>query len=271
VNETKPSMITLDHVWLTLGDRLILKDVSLDVQPGKTRVILGGSGSGKTTILRLILGLYRADRGSIRIEGQEISHLAEREMFRIRQEMAMVFQNAALFDSLTVRENVGYRLWEHGRLLSDEQIEQTVQESLKFVGLEDTPEKMPAELSGGMRKRVGIARALASGAKVLLYDEPTAGLDPINTCMVSRLIQKLKTKGVTQVVVTHDLETAYQVADHIVMIIKGRVLFDGTPDEIRHSGNPAIREFLDPGSMPSEWRPQPKGDEGVARQQADLL
>lgn len=263
-------MITLKSVWLTLGDRQVLKDVSLDVQPGETRVILGGSGSGKTTILRLILGLCKPDRGSICVAGQEITTLHEQDLTQVRQQMAMVFQNAALFDSLTVRENVGYRLWEQG-ILSDEEIERIVLESLRFVGLEDTLDKMPAELSGGMRKRVGIARALASGATVLLYDEPTAGLDPINTCMISRLIQRLKTKGVTQIVVTHDLQTAYEIADRLVMISKGRELFDGTPEELKHSDDPGVREFLDPGSLPSEWRPQPKADEGMARQRGDLL
>jgi phospholipid/cholesterol/gamma-HCH transport system ATP-binding protein len=250
-------MITLHDVTLTLGDRKILKNVSLDVQPGETRVILGGSGSGKTTILRLILGLYHPDQGSITVAGQEISTLSERELFTVRQQMAMVFQSAALFDSLTVRDNVGYRLWEQ-RCLPDEQIEQIVRESLRFVGLEDTLDKMPAELSGGMRKRVGIARALASGAKILLYDEPTAGLDPINTCVITRLIQRLKTKGVTQVVVTHELDVAYAVADRLAMIHKGRVLFDGTAEELKQSDKAPVREFLDPNNLlPSEWKPQP--------------
>ncbi|MEW6544136.1 MAG: ATP-binding cassette domain-containing protein [Nitrospirota bacterium] len=252
-------MIALENVWLQLGDRMVLRDISLDVQSGETRVILGGSGSGKTTILRLILGLYRPDKGSILVGGRDITRLSELDLFEVRQEMAMVFQGAALFDSLTVRENVGYRLWER-RLLSDEEIEQIVQESLRFVGLEDTLDKMPAELSGGMRKRVGIARALASGAKVLLYDEPTAGLDPVNTCMVNRLIARLKEKGVTQVVVTHDLPTAYEVADRIVMVQKGRSVFDGTSEQLRSSDERAVREFLDPSSLPQEWTPAPNAD-----------
>jgi phospholipid/cholesterol/gamma-HCH transport system ATP-binding protein len=154
-------MIEFENVWLSLGDRLILKDVSFAVQPGETRVILGGSGSGKTTLLRLALGLYRPDKGGIKVAGRDITGLPEGDLFGMRQQMAMVFQDAALFDSLSVRENVGYRLWEQG-LLSDEEIEQKALESLRFVGLDDILDKMPAELSGGMRKRVGIARALAS-------------------------------------------------------------------------------------------------------------
>lgn len=252
-------MIEFANVWLTLGDRLILKDVSFSVQPGETRVILGGSGSGKTTLLRLALGLYRPGKGTITVAGQDITGLPERDLFGIRQQMAMVFQDAALFDSLSVRENVGYRLWEQG-LLSDEEIEQKALESLCFVGLDDILDKMPAELSGGMRKRVGIARALASGAKTLLYDEPTAGLDPINTCVIGRLILRLKTMGVTQVVVTHDLDTAYRVADRMILIIKGRLAFDGTPDELRGCDQPEVRQFLDPGSMPSEWKPSPNSN-----------
>jgi phospholipid/cholesterol/gamma-HCH transport system ATP-binding protein len=247
-------MIAYDHVRLILGGRVILKDVAFKVMPGETLVILGGSGSGKTTLLRLALGLFRADQGRVVVAGRDITHLSDEELVEIRQQMAMVFQNAALFDSLTVRENVGYRHWESGRL-PDEEINRIVCESLRFVGLEDTLEKLPAELSGGMRKRVGIARALASGAKTLLYDEPTAGLDPVNTVMVNRLILSLKSTGVTQVVVTHDLETAYRVADRIVLVLRGRLLFDGTPDELRRSEQPHIREFLDPERLLTEWKP----------------
>ncbi len=244
-------MIELKGVRLTLGDRQVLQGISFGVQPGETKGILGGSGSGKTTILKLILGLFRPDRGSIRVAGQEITGLREQDLTQIRQNMAMVFQGAALFDSLTVRENVGYRLWEQGGL-SDEVIEQKVRESLQFVGLEDAIDKMPADLSGGMRKRVGIARALASGAKVLLYDEPTAGLDPINSFMICHLIMRLKAKGVTQVVVTHDLDIAFRVADRIVMIQDGSIIFEGTAEELGGSQDPAIRGFLDPGSLPPE-------------------
>jgi phospholipid/cholesterol/gamma-HCH transport system ATP-binding protein len=166
--------------------------------------------------------------------------------------MAMVFQSAALFDSLTVHENVGYRLSEHGTY-PEERIEQIVRESLQFVGLADTMDKMPGELSGGMRKRVGIARALASGAQLLLFDEPTAGLDPINTSLIIRLILRLKHKGVTQVVVTHDLETAYAVADRIIMLHQGRVVFEGTRTELQQCNHPAVRAFLHPGrTVPEE-------------------
>jgi len=244
-------MISLEGVWLTLGDRQVLQGISFEVQPGETKVILGGSGSGKTTILRLILGLFRPDRGLIRVAGEEISVLREQDLAQIRQNMAMVFQGAALFDSLTVRENVGYRLWEQARS-SDEVVEQKVRESLQFVGLEDAIDKMPADLSGGMRKRVGIARALASGAKILLYDEPTAGLDPINSFMICHLIMRLKTKGVTQVVVTHDLDIAFRVADRIVMIQDGSIIFEGTPEELGGCQDPAIRGFLDPSSLPPD-------------------
>jgi phospholipid/cholesterol/gamma-HCH transport system ATP-binding protein len=242
-------LLQFEGVVLALGGREVLHDISFRVERGETKVILGASGSGKSTILKLILGLLRPDRGAIRIEGSNIARLKERELQRCcREQMAMVFQNAALFDSLTVRENVGYRLWER-RAMSDEEIENTVEESLRFVGLDDVLDKMPAELSGGMRKRVGIARALASGAPVILYDEPTAGLDPINTCLITRLILKLKTKHVTQIVVTHDLPTASRVADSVLLIQEGRVVFEGTPEALKRSDDPDVRLFIDPGSV----------------------
>jgi phospholipid/cholesterol/gamma-HCH transport system ATP-binding protein len=241
-------MITLKQVDLTLSDRRILTAVSFDIPAGETKVILGGSGSGKTTILRLILGLFRPDHGSVTVDGEDISQLPEHELPRIRQKMAMVFQGAALFDSLTVRENVGYRLWEQGRM-PDESVELIVRQSLQFVGLEESIDSMPADLSGGMRKRVGIARALASGSEIILYDEPTAGLDPINAYAICHLIMRLKSKGVTQVVVTHDLDLAFHVADRIVMIQEGRIVFQGAPSELSRRDDPAIRGFLDPSTL----------------------
>jgi len=242
------ALLDLEGVTLALGGREVLHDISFRVQRGETKVILGASGSGKSTILKLVLGLIRPDRGSIRIDGRDITQLKERELQRCcREQMAMVFQNAALFDSLTVRENVGYRLWERGTMPDDE-IEKIVLENLQFVGLDDVIEKMPAELSGGMRKRVAIARALTSGSQVILYDEPTAGLDPINTCLITRLIKKLKSTSFTQIVVTHDLETADSVADSILMIQRGHIIFEGTAQELTQSPDPEVRFFIDPSS-----------------------
>src|SRR5438094_8263526 len=218
-------MIRFKDVCMKLHGRAVLKDFSLEIPSGETAVILGGSGGGKTTMLRLILGLRRPDSGSIRVDGQELVGLPERDMVPIRARMAMVFQGSALFDSLSVRENVGYRLYEE-QSLPDDAIERKIVESLCFVGLEDTLEKMPAELSGGMRKRVAIARALACSPEVILYDEPTAGLDPINTHLINELICRLqKEECLTQVAVTHDLDTAYCVADRLRLIHRGDKLF----------------------------------------------
>jgi phospholipid/cholesterol/gamma-HCH transport system ATP-binding protein len=245
---TPAALLAVRNVSLILGERQVLHDVSFHVKTGETRVILGASGSGKTTILKLVLGLIKPDSGKILVDGHDIAHASERELQPWRQRMAMVFQGAALFDSLSVAENVGYRLWDHGTM-DDQAIEKIVLESLRFVGLEDMADKMPGELSGGMRKRVGIARAVATGAEILLYDEPTAGLDPLNTCLISRLMITLKTRGATQVIVTHDLETAYRVADRIVMIARGRVLFDGTGPELQTSRDPEVRAFIDAPAM----------------------
>lgn len=247
------AIVRLQHVFLTFDGNPVLHDISFDVAEGETTVIVGGSGSGKTTILRLILGLLRPDRGTVTVAGHDLSLLSEHKLTRIRRNMAMVFQSAALFDSLSVRENVGYRLWEEHRL-ADEQIEKIVRQSLQFVGLDDAIDKMPGELSGGMRKRVGIARALASGASLRLYDEPTAGLDPVNAFAIGHLIQQLKTNGETQIVVTHDLDLAFRVADHLVMIQQGRVAFSGSPQALAGQQDTAIRGFLDPASLLPEER-----------------
>ena len=256
-------MIRFSNVFLKFDGRQVLKNLSMDVPAGQTQVILGGSGCGKTTTLRLILGLLYPESGSIVIDGREIVGMTERQMASIRAKMAMVFQGAALFDSLTVRENVGYRLWEEGAL-DNETIEQRVVESLRFVGLEDTLDKMPAELSGGMKKRVAIARALACKPKIILYDEPTAGLDPINTHLVSDLVCQLhREEQVTQVVVTHDLETAYRVANSLIMIHRGEKIFDGSVDTLQASDDPRIRTFLKPEEVLAEPGCFPHKDGGI--------
>jgi phospholipid/cholesterol/gamma-HCH transport system ATP-binding protein len=242
-------VIEIKGVSLSLDDRQILKNISMKVLPGETMVIVGGSGSGKTTILRLILGLIRPDSGHILIEGQDVVNLSEEQMADIRGKMALVFQGSALFDSLSVGENVGYRLWEQG-LLDEETIEQKVMESLRFVGLDNIADSMPAELSGGMKKRVAIARALASSPHLILYDEPTAGLDPVNTHIIKELICRLHTKEhVTQVVVTHDIETAYRIADHFIMIQLGEQVFNGTIKELKASTDQRILAFLHPEAV----------------------
>jgi phospholipid/cholesterol/gamma-HCH transport system ATP-binding protein len=256
-------VIRFSNVSLKFDGRYVLKDLSFEVPAGATQVILGGSGCGKTTTLRLLLGLLHPESGSILIDGQEIVGLTERQIAPIRAQMAMVFQGAALFDSLSVRENVGYRLWEEGTL-DDDAIEQRVVESLRFVGLEDTQDKMPAELSGGMKKRVALARALACKPKLILFDEPTAGLDPINTHLVSELICRLhQEEQVTQVVVTHDLETAYRVADRLIMIHRGEKIFDGSVDALQTSEDPRIRTFLKPAEVLAEPGCFPCKDGGV--------
>jgi phospholipid/cholesterol/gamma-HCH transport system ATP-binding protein len=256
-------VIRFSNVSLKFDGRYVLKNLSFEVPAGATQMILGGSGCGKTTTLRLILGLLHPESGSILINGREIVGLMERNLISIRAQIAMVFQGAALFDSLSVRENVGYRLWEKGTL-DDDTIEQRVVESLCFVGLEDTVNKMPAELSGGMKKRVAIARALACKPNLILYDEPTAGLDPINTHLVSELIGRLhQEEQVTQVVVTHDLETAYRVADRLIMIHRGEKIFDGSVDALRASDDPRIRTFLKPEEVLAEPGCFPHKDGGI--------
>jgi len=248
-NTLRSAMIQFTDVSVRFGDRQVLKNISMTVPFGETLAILGGSGAGKTTILRLIEGLWQPDTGSIMIDGQEIVGLSEQRMTRVRNTMALVFQGAALFDSLTVQENVGYRLWEQG-VLSEKTIESKIAESLHFVGLDDTAEAMPGELSGGMKKRVAIARALASHPRLILYDEPTAGLDPINTHIIRELICRLHSQDhVTQIVVTHDVETAYQVADHLIMIHQGEKVFDGTVPELKMSDDERVQAFLHPNAV----------------------
>ena len=223
----------------------VLRGLSFEVPKGVRFVVMGGSGSGKTVCLRLVAGLIRPDAGQIRVFGRNIEHLSEEALLPIRRRLGYVFQGAALFDSLTVYGNVAYALHEHSSL-DEGAVAARVRHLLSLVGLdEDVLPKLPAELSGGMRKRVGIARALAIEPEVLLFDEPTAGLDPTNSKMVTDLIAALGT-GVcdTAVIVTHDIELANSVADRLAILVDGRFAATGTPEEVRASRDPAVQAFL---------------------------
>jgi phospholipid/cholesterol/gamma-HCH transport system ATP-binding protein len=260
-------VISLRDVHLSF-DRPILQGVSFDLAPGTTKIVLGGSGSGKTTILRLILGLLRPDAGSIHVDGTDVGRLSEEDLRPMRLKIGMVFQEGALFDSLTVGENVGYRLVEDGNV-SEEEIEMRVREMLGFVGLEPLYERMPSELSGGQRRRVAFARALVARPQIMLYDEPTTGLDPITATTITDLIVKVRDlDGVTSILVTHQLRDAFNVArtfmsrengefvpkvvkdlstlegTEFMMLRDGVVEFRGTPHELQTSDDPYIREFL---------------------------
>jgi len=249
-------------------DRPILQGVSFDLAPGTTKIVLGGSGSGKTTILRLILGLLKPDVGSIQVDGTEVGRLGEEELRPFRLKIGMVFQEGALFDSLTVGENVAYRLVEDGEM-PEAEIEARVREMLGFVGLEKFYERMPSALSGGQRRRVAFARALVARPQIMLYDEPTTGLDPITATTITDLIAKVRDlDGVTSILVTHQLRDAFNVArtfmarengeffprvvedlstlegTEFMMLREGVVEFKGTPHELQTSEDPYIREFL---------------------------
>ncbi len=238
-------LIEVDDVWKAFEAAPVLQGVSAAVGRGETLVIMGGSGSGKTVMLRLIAGLLRPDRGQIRLFGRNIERLSEEELLPLRRRMGYVFQGAALFDSLTVLDNVAYPLREHTRL-DDAEIRDRVAKFLGLVGLgEEVLPLLPSELSGGMRKRVGIARALVIEPEVLLFDEPTAGLDPTNSRLVSELISQVHT-GVcdTAVVVTHDLELTKTVATRVAILVDGRFAALGTLAAVLGSDDPAVRAFL---------------------------
>ena len=240
------AVVALHNVSLAF-DEPVLEDVSFSVLPGETVAVVGESGTGKSTILKLMLRLLVPDSGQVCIDGQDITGLSFDEALAVRQKMGMVFQGAALFDSMTVFENVAYPVREHTDL-SEEEIEQRVREKLQFVDLdpERVMEQFPAELSGGMRKRVGLARAIVGEPQILLYDEPVTGLDPVNAVAVDRLITDIAERThVTSIVVTHDVEGALSISDRVSLLEGGRLRFLGTPDEFRRSDDPLVRAFAD--------------------------
>jgi phospholipid/cholesterol/gamma-HCH transport system ATP-binding protein len=259
--------IVLEHVSLAFDDKVVLKDVSFELRPSHTKIILGGSGSGKSTILKLILGLLKPDGGKIIVNGKRVDTMNELELMEMRADIGMVFQEGALFDSLSVDENVGYKLYEESRM-PEEDAYRRVEEVLGFVGLHEFIDRMPSELSGGQRRRVAIARAMAAKPGILLYDEATTGLDPITAMSVDEEMVKLRDlEGVTSIIVTHQLRDAFFVATYeavrqnrhltftpadakkadeaeFIMLKDGVVTFEGNASELRASSDPYIREFL---------------------------
>ncbi len=262
-------MIEFVNVKKSFDDDVILDGVSFKIARGETKIILGASGSGKSTILKLLLGLIKPDSGQILLENEDITQMSERELGPIRRQMGMVFQEGALFDSLSVRENVGYRLFEEGKI-SEEEAEISIRRLLGFVGLEEAIDKMPAELSGGMKRRAGLARALVGNPRLVLYDEPTAGLDPITKRTIVELMIKLRDlEGVTSIFVTHDLRAAGIIASeyavvndqgdisilrggdslcllnvHFMLLEEGKIHFEGSYQDLFHSDEPHIRQFV---------------------------
>jgi len=222
----------------------VLAGVDLDIKRGETITILGGSGTGKSVLLKLISGLEKPEKGAIRIDHRNIIPLDEDELVPIRKKIGMLFQGAALFDSLSAGENVAYPIREHFRL-AEKDIQRIVREKLRLVGLDGVEEKMPAELSGGMKKRVGLARAIAIDPEIILYDEPTTGLDPANTQRINQLIVELqRILKVTSIVVTHDLDSAYQVTDRLALLHQGRIAMKGTKKEFKASAIREVQDFI---------------------------
>ena len=242
-------MIELKKVHFSYGDKPVLEDVSFEVQDSESVVIMGPSGSGKSTVLRLILGLEYPQQGEVFVDHKNICLLKQKELREVRKKIGMVFQDGALFDSLTVGENVGYYLIEHSKLSWDE-IEERARIMLGFVDLDadELIDKLPAQLSGGMRRRVAIGRALLStDPKIMLYDEPTTGLDPSATSNIINLINKLHhERTISSIVVTHQIADAFEISDRFVVISDGRVAFDGSLEELRDSTDQLVIEFLEP-------------------------
>jgi phospholipid/cholesterol/gamma-HCH transport system ATP-binding protein len=237
-------MIEVKEVYKSFGKNHVLRGANLEVKCGESMVVIGGSGTGKSVLIKCIIGLLRHDRGEIWVDGQEISRLTEAQWYELRKKFGMLFQRDALFDSLTVWENVGFALRQHTSL-PDEEIKTIAVEKLRLVGLQNVENLMPSELSGGMRKRVALARAIAMEPAILLYDEPTTGLDPIMANVINDLIVEMREKlQVTSIAITHDMNSAYRIADRIAMLYQGRIIEIGTPEEIRNSSNPIVQQFI---------------------------
>lgn len=242
---SEESMIEIKDVHKSFRDNYVLRGVDLTINKGETTVIIGRSGCGKSVLLKLIMGLLKPDEGEILVNGDSVASMNDKQLSRLRQKFGMLFQASALFDSMTVDENVGLGLREHTEL-AEVEIRQKVIEKLKMVGLSEVEHEKPAELSGGMKKRVGLARAIAMDPEYVLYDEPTTGLDPIMADVINELIINLRnTISITSIAVTHDIVSAYKIADRIAMLYEGKIIFVGTPEEVKNTDHAVVRQFIE--------------------------
>ena len=240
-----PPAITISNLTKSFGNQEVLRNVSFEVPRGQTYCIIGGSGQGKSVLLKHVMRLLVPDSGDIRIDGESIVGLSGASLDDIRKKMGMVFQESALFDSMTCLENVAFGLTMHRRDLSAGEIERIAREKIRLVGLNRVETKYPSEISGGMKKRVGIARAIALEPEILLYDEPTTGLDPILATSIDELILKMKAElHVTSLVITHDMNSAFRIADRILFLYQGKIHFSGTPLEVRETPDPVLGQFV---------------------------
>ena len=237
-------MIQTVNLHKAFGDKQVLAGTDIRIEKGESMVVIGGSGTGKSVLIKHIIRLLEPDQGTVIVDNVDISLLNEKELYEIRKKFGMLFQMAALFDSMNVWQNVGFSLMREKKL-SERDIKEIAIEKLKLVGLVNAENLMPSELSGGMRKRVGLARAICHGPETILYDEPTTGLDPIMADAINDLIIEMREKlSVTSVTITHDMQSAYKIADRIAMLYNGKIIETGTPDEIRNTDNPVVRQFV---------------------------
>lgn len=242
-NTSEPIALQVKNIYKSFGEKKVHQGISFDLIKGEILGLFGGSGTGKSVVLRSIIGLEKPDRGEILFKGQDITKLTERQLLNVRTQISYVFQNGALFDSLTVEENLAYPLREHTRL-SEKEIKQKVNEMLELIDMKGSNKLLPAELSGGMQKRAGLARATIIDPSIILFDEPTAGLDPVNTKRLISNILVLKKRGITGIFVTHDIPSAFEIADRIAILVQGKIHVVDTPENIRRSSDPLVQSFV---------------------------